>query len=41
MNRRYVLISPCRDEADYMRQTLDSVSAQSIVPQKWVIVDDG
>ena len=38
---RYVLISPCRDEADYMRQTLDSVIAQSIRPAKWIIVDDG
>lgn len=39
--RRYVLISPCRNEADYMRQTLDSVVAQSIRPSLWVIVDDG
>jgi poly-beta-1,6-N-acetyl-D-glucosamine synthase len=38
---RYVLISPCRNEAQYMRQTLDSVLAQSIRPQKWIIVDDG
>jgi hypothetical protein len=37
----YVLISPCRDEADYMRETLDSVVAQSLRPAKWVIVDDG
>lgn len=41
MNRRYVLISPCRNEAAYMRQTLDTVIAQSIQPAKWVIVDDG
>lgn len=38
---RYVLISPCRNEVDYMRQTLDSVVAQSILPAKWIIVDDG
>jgi biofilm PGA synthesis N-glycosyltransferase PgaC len=38
---RYVLISPCRNEAQYMRQTLDSVIAQSVRPAKWVIVDDG
>jgi poly-beta-1,6-N-acetyl-D-glucosamine synthase len=38
---RYVLISPCRNEADYMRQTLDSVVAQSLQPTLWVIVDDG
>jgi biofilm PGA synthesis N-glycosyltransferase PgaC len=39
--RSYVLISPCRDEADYMRRTLDSVIAQTLRPAKWVIVDDG
>lgn len=38
---RYALISPCRNEADYMRQTLDSVIAQSTQPALWVIVDDG
>lgn len=37
----YVLISPCRNEAQYMRQTLDSVIAQSVRPAKWIIVDDG
>lgn len=39
--RSYVLISPCRNEAAYMRRTLDSVVAQSARPAKWVIVDDG
>lgn len=38
---RYVLISPCRNEAEYMRQTLDSVINQTIRPAKWIIVDDG
>lgn len=38
---RYVLISPCRNEAAFMRQTLDSVVGQSLGPAKWVIVDDG
>jgi cellulose synthase/poly-beta-1,6-N-acetylglucosamine synthase-like glycosyltransferase len=38
---RYLLISACRDEAKYMRQTLDSVISQSIPPIKWVVVDDG
>ena len=41
MTHRYLLISPCRNEAEYMRQTLDSVIAQSVLPAKWVIVDDG
>lgn len=38
---KYLVISPCRDEAEYIRQTLDSVIGQSIRPDKWVIVDDG
>ena len=37
----YVLISPCRDEAEYMHRTLDSVIAQTVTPYLWVIVDDG
>jgi glycosyltransferase involved in cell wall biosynthesis len=39
--RRYVLITPCRDEAAFARRTLDSVTAQSVRPALWVIVDDG
>jgi biofilm PGA synthesis N-glycosyltransferase PgaC len=38
---KYVLISPCRDEAKYIRHTLDSVIKQTIRPAKWIIVDDG
>ena len=41
MNRRYVIVSPCRNEAQFMRHTLDSVIAQSVRPARWVIVDDG
>jgi biofilm PGA synthesis N-glycosyltransferase PgaC len=37
----YALISPCRNEADYMRETLDTVVAQTVRPALWVIVDDG
>lgn len=40
-SRRYVLISPCRDEAKFIRRTLDSVAKQSVPPALWVIVDDG
>lgn len=40
-DRSYVLISPCRNEAEFMRRTLDSVVAQTITPTLWVIVDDG
>ena len=41
MSRRYLLISPCRDEAEYLQRTIDSVAAQTVLPKKWVIVDDG
>lgn len=41
MQGRYLLISPCRNEAAYMRETLESVAAQSVPPACWVIVDDG
>jgi poly-beta-1,6-N-acetyl-D-glucosamine synthase len=40
-DRRYCLITPCRDEAQYARRTLDSVVGQSAPPTLWVIVDDG
>ena len=38
---RYVVISPCRNEAAFMRQTIESVIGQSTRPARWVIVDDG
>lgn len=38
---RYVVISPCRNEAQYARQSLESVVNQTVRPTKWVIVDDG
>ena len=41
LGRRYALITPCRDEAEFARRTLDSVVAQTARPALWVIVDDG
>lgn len=41
MKGKYCLISPCRDEEDYMRRTLESVVNQTRKPDLWVIVDDG
>jgi len=40
-DRRYVLISPCRDEVNFIKITLEAVLAQTILPRLWVIVDDG
>lgn len=39
--RKYLLISPCRDEAAHIGRTLQSVAAQSLPPSAWVVVDDG
>lgn len=38
---RYVVISPVRNEEDYVRLTLDSMVAQTIQPAEWILVDDG
>ncbi|MFY9688572.1 MAG: glycosyltransferase family 2 protein [Candidatus Acidiferrales bacterium] len=37
----YVLITPARNEADFVELTLRSVVAQTARPVKWVIVNDG
>jgi glycosyltransferase involved in cell wall biosynthesis len=37
----YVLITPARDEAAYIRKTLESIVNQTVLPLKWVIVSDG
>lgn len=39
--QNYVLITPARNEAQYIELTIESVVAQSIRPLKWVIVSDG
>ncbi len=41
MSSSYLLVTPCRDEAEYARRTLDSVTRQTVVPTKWIIIDDG
>jgi biofilm PGA synthesis N-glycosyltransferase PgaC len=41
MQRRLVVISPCRDEAQFVQFTLDSVVKQTYRPHLWIIVDDG
>ena len=41
IGRRYALVTPCRNEADTLRTTLDTTIAQTVPPAKWVIVDDG
>jgi glycosyltransferase involved in cell wall biosynthesis len=40
-NFAYVLITPCRNEARLIKETIKSVVAQTVLPLKWVIVNDG
>jgi len=35
------IVSPVRDEAEYVRSTLDAMVAQTVQPQEWLFVDDG
>lgn len=39
--RRYLIITPCRNEAEFLQITIDTIAAQSVRPACWVIVDDG
>ena len=35
------IISPVRDEAKYVRNTLEAMLTQTVQPQEWLFVDDG
>lgn len=37
----YVLITPARNEEEFIEQTIRSVLSQTILPLKWIIVSDG
>lgn len=37
---KYVLITPARNEEAFIEKTLQSVVAQTLTPERWVIVDD-
>ena len=37
----YVLITPARNEAAFIEKTLQSMIKQTVLPAKWVIVNDG
>jgi biofilm PGA synthesis N-glycosyltransferase PgaC len=37
----YVLITPARNEAAYIEKTIQSLVKQTVLPAKWVIVNDG
>jgi poly-beta-1,6-N-acetyl-D-glucosamine synthase len=37
----YALITPARNEEAYIEHTIKSVTSQTVLPKKWVIVSDG
>jgi glycosyltransferase involved in cell wall biosynthesis len=37
----YVLITPARNEEKFIKKTLDSMVAQTLLPERWMIIDDG
>jgi biofilm PGA synthesis N-glycosyltransferase PgaC len=41
MTIRYAVITPVRNEEKFLPFTIDSMKAQTTVPTKWIIVDDG
>ena len=38
---KYVLVTPARNEERFIAKTLESMVAQTMPPERWVIVDDG
>jgi biofilm PGA synthesis N-glycosyltransferase PgaC len=41
MPLEYVLITPARNEAEFIERTMESVTTQTVLPRKWIIVSDG
>jgi poly-beta-1,6-N-acetyl-D-glucosamine synthase len=39
--KAYVVITPAHNEAGFIEKTIESMISQTMLPQKWVIVDDG
>lgn len=40
-SRQYLIVSPVKDEEAYVERTLRSVAGQTVLPVRWIIVDDG
>src|SRR5258706_27196 len=38
---RYVVITPARNESTFIDKTLNSMIRQTVLPELWVIVNDG
>ena len=38
---KYIIITPAKNESEYIEKTINSVIRQTVLPHKWIIVDDG
>ena len=38
---KYVLITPAHNEERFITKTLESMAAQTLLPERWIIVNDG
>jgi len=41
MNKRYITITPARDEERFLPFLIESIAQQTIKPWRWIIIDDG
>jgi poly-beta-1,6-N-acetyl-D-glucosamine synthase len=41
MNPKYVIITPVRDEEEFVEATVESMRRQTLLPSEWIIVNDG
>ncbi len=41
MKSRFVIVSPGRDEAEFLPRAIDSMVGQIVRPDLWIVVDDG
>jgi len=41
IEHNYVVVTPVRNEAEFVGGTIDSMVAQTVQPSQWIIVDDG
>jgi glycosyltransferase involved in cell wall biosynthesis len=40
-NRRYIVVTPVRDEAARIEKTIEAVRSQTVLPTQWIVVNDG
>lgn len=39
--REYIIVTPVRDEAAHIEKTIEAVRSQTLLPTRWIVVDDG